>query len=171
MCLHCHIQKKMLFTDAGEIEHVYTWLKRDQDQSWIKLHVTKWQDLPAGSEIDKMSWFLLAFGYQRYCCLLRSECRLRLRWDCHMLAAWPEVGLSLKCKQEHFIGRAGKVWSPKRDKNQRGWVGGGTAALGIPDTFILHRGQFQCVLKSIGIFSKKLDQAHRYVENGNNEKN
>lgn len=49
-------------------------------------------------------------------------------------------------------------------------MGGGTAALGMPDTFILHRDQFQCVLKSRGIFSTKMDQAHGYVENDNHEK-
>jgi len=56
-------------------------------------------------------------------------------------------------------------------KVQRGEVGGGTALLDMPEAFSLHRGQFQCLLKLMGIFSKEhwirlVDS----VEKGNNEK-
>lgn len=44
-----------------------------------------------------------------------------------------------------------------------------TAIRGVPEAFSLCRGQYQCLLKSIGIYSNgTLDQAYGYVENGNN---
>lgn len=50
-------------------------------------------------------------------------------------------------------------------KVQRGQVGGVTAVLSMPEAFNLHRGQFQCLLKSVGIFSEEhWIRLHGYVE-------